>query len=215
METTVYISRHSEPCKDLFGDYQTYENEQTRNEKTILSINGEQKAQKLSDCSMLHHVEVLYSSHYVRAMSTAKYIASKNHIKLNVDERLGERKIGVQYRNEIPPYFTYYQLKDWNYKLKNGESLNECKERITKCLYDILTKNHGKTIMIVSHGAILKTLFSNWCQITVNEETKQPDIFYHNKLLISGKWNCPELFKLVFDEENNLISIERVHKIQL
>lgn len=37
----------------------------------------------------LKNIDVLYSSHYVRAMSTAKYISESNNIMLNVDERLG------------------------------------------------------------------------------------------------------------------------------
>ena len=94
--TTVYVSRHSEPFRDLLGEYNSEDKEQVRNEKNILSVNGEKKAEQLSNYSELLSIDVLYSSHYVRAMSTAKYIALKNDILLNVDERLGEKKIWSQ-----------------------------------------------------------------------------------------------------------------------
>lgn len=42
----------------------------------------------MSNYPELLKVESLYSSHYVRAMATAKHIAEKNGIELNVDERL-------------------------------------------------------------------------------------------------------------------------------
>ena len=75
MKTIVYISRHSEPFRDLKGDYKSDEKEQIRNEKNILSVEGERKAKILRKIAFLQNIDVLYSSHYVRAMSTAKYIS--------------------------------------------------------------------------------------------------------------------------------------------
>ena len=53
-----------------------------------LSDNGEILAEELSDRAELKNIDVLYSSNYVRAISTAKYIAKKNNIKINIDEGL-------------------------------------------------------------------------------------------------------------------------------
>jgi len=76
--------------------------EQIRNEKNSLSVNGEKLAEQMSNYQELKDIDILYSSHYVRAMCTAKYIAEKNNIILNVDERLGERKFGVNSMSEPP-----------------------------------------------------------------------------------------------------------------
>ena len=86
--TMVYISRHSQPFRKLLGEYKVNEIEQIRNEKNPLSVDGEKYADQMSNYPELLKVESLYSSHYVRAMATAKYIAEKNGIELNVDERL-------------------------------------------------------------------------------------------------------------------------------
>ena len=56
-------------------------------------MNGEQLAGILSENVELSKIDVLFSSNYVRAISTAKYIASKNNIEINIDDRLGERKL--------------------------------------------------------------------------------------------------------------------------
>ena len=45
------------------------------------------------DIEELKNIDSLFCSNYVRAISTAKYICSRNNIKLNIDERLNERKI--------------------------------------------------------------------------------------------------------------------------
>ena len=42
---------------------------------------------------MILNIELLYSSDYARAVATAKYIAFNNKLTINIDERLGERKI--------------------------------------------------------------------------------------------------------------------------
>ena len=90
--TKIFLIRHSEQLK-IKGENKTEDTEQLINEKIILSINGENLAQKMSQNEFLKGIDVLYSSNYVRAMSTAKYIAERNSIEINIDERLGERKL--------------------------------------------------------------------------------------------------------------------------
>lgn len=91
-KTVIYLIRHSKQLK-INSTYLSCENEQIKNEKIILSIEGEKKAQELSEKEELKNIDILYSSNYVRAIATAKYIADKNNISINIDERLGERKL--------------------------------------------------------------------------------------------------------------------------
>jgi len=91
-ETIIYLIRHSEQLK-MDSKYLSSEDEQIKNEKIILSIEGERKAKELSEREELKNIDVLYSSNYVRAIATAKYIANKNNLNINIDERLGERKL--------------------------------------------------------------------------------------------------------------------------
>ena len=75
---TIYLIRHSQPFRQLLGEYNANEIEQIRNEKNPLSVDGEKYAEQMSNYSELLNIDFLYSSHYVRAMATAKYIAEKN-----------------------------------------------------------------------------------------------------------------------------------------
>ena len=84
----IFFIRHAEQLK-IDGKKKTKQKSQIQNEKVILSIEGERQAYKMSNIEELK----IFCSNYVRAISTAKYICSRNNIKLNIDERLNERKI--------------------------------------------------------------------------------------------------------------------------
>ena len=206
MKTVIYIVRHSESFNNFYDNYNVLENAQIINEKNPLSVNGEKKALKLGECSELQNIDIVYSSHYVRAMSTAKYIACANNIKLNVDYRLGERRFGVKSMNKLPINFCFRQLEDWNYKLFRGESLNQVSRRMRNVFFEILKNNLGGRIVVVSHGTAITTLFDNWCDIRINYATELAEIRCNNKLIFDGNWSAPELFKLEF-EDLKLISI--------
>lgn len=51
---------------------------QIQNEKNPLSIEGEEKAKKLSLIGEMQNIDLVISSNYVRAISTAKYLARQN-----------------------------------------------------------------------------------------------------------------------------------------
>lgn len=208
--TIMYISRHSQPFRKFLGEYKVNEIEQIRNEKNLLSVDGEKYAEQMSNLPELLKVEILYSSHYVRAMSTAKYIAEKNNIILNVDERLGERRFGVNNMSELPSTFFEDQFRNWDYKLTNGESVNEVSKRMNEALSEILDVNRDKKIAIISHGTAISAMLKKWCNIKLNEETKLVEIYFNNELVFDGNWKCPELFKLEFDDNNNLIGIKNI-----
>lgn len=88
-KTIIYLIRHSEQ----FREYNNLEKTQEENEKIILSIEGEKKAEKLSHNRELIGISEIWSSSYSRAVATAKYIAYRNRLKINIDPRLNERKL--------------------------------------------------------------------------------------------------------------------------
>ena len=193
--TIVYIARHSKPLK--------IENLETK--EYPLSDEGKLRARKLSEISELNNIDVLYSSDYLRAKETAKYIAERNNILLNVDYRFGERKFGIS----IPSNFEELQFRDWDYKAEEGESLNEVTLRIQQALLEILDANKDKKIMIVSHATAISAMLSKWCSVRLNDETKLIEIYFNDGLVFDGNWKAPELFKLEFNDKE-LISIKNI-----
>ncbi len=87
--TIIYLIRHSEQLRE----YTNIVVSQEENEKIVLSVEGEKRAERLSLNSELINISEIWSSSYSRAVGTAKYIAYKNNLKINIDNRLNERKL--------------------------------------------------------------------------------------------------------------------------
>lgn len=206
MEKKVYLIRHSEQLKTRNEEEQ---NEQIKNEKIILSVEGEKKAEKLSKIPQLQNIEQLWSSNYVRAISTAKYIAKENNIEINISSKLNERKLGdletlkEMAKNKKNSYTTE-QLLDKKLKNKDGESCKEVLKRMEEKIQEIVEKG-PENIAIVSHGAAIKFYLSNHCKID-----KKINFIYNNEIIIKENLNSPDVMELTFinNELNNIKHIE-------
>lgn len=205
MTTTIYLIRHSEPFKVHRGNVRTNETILLENEKSPLSIQGEKMAEEFAAIEEFKNLDSVYSSNYVRAMSTAKYFANINELKVNIDDRFNERIHGVDSWSKLPSNFEIKQFEDENYKIGYGESQKEVQNRMYEALCEIINQNQGKRIAIVSHSTAIAFLLKKWCQIYYDKE-----YIFENKIFFNGKWNYLETFKLTFDDNYNLINIENI-----
>lgn len=205
MKTTIYLIRHSEPMKRKPIQFNNNDSLQIWNEKAPLSVTGEKKAEYLSKSEEMKNIDVVISSNYVRAISTAKYIAEENNLDLYIDESFSERKHEVKSWEELPENFEYRQMIEPDFKVGNGENQIEVANRMYNSLLNVLRENEGKKIAIVSHATAISFLL-----ILLGEFTKE-GIVVNNKTIIDKnfKWNAPEVFKLEF-EDYELINVRRV-----
>lgn len=196
--TIVYLIRHSEQLK-IEGTKNIKEESQINNEKIVLSVKGEMKARELSELEEFNNIDVIWSSNYVRAVATAKYIAYRNNLPINIDTNFNERKLGnLETLRELGKdkkhTYTEEQLMDENLKNIDGENRIEVNKRMTTSLNKILKDNAGKKVVIVSHGAAIKFLLMNWCDL--NENYK---LVYNNSII---EVESPSAIKLEFRKEN-------------
>ena len=205
-DTIIYLIRHAETTQEN-GIRNTNEDSKMINEKEILSVQGEEQSKKLSESTELQNIDVLWSSSYARAKATAKYIAYRNNIDINIDSRLNERKLGnleelSKWMKNKPFGVVQAYLQDKKWKAREGESCEEATERVTIFLQKILQENDGKKIVLVSHGALISFLLTNWCEL--NEEIK---LVFNNKIIEIKE---PSITKLTFDKQKltNIESIE-------
>lgn len=205
MKTTIYLVKHADELKES-GIKNTNDTTQLMNEKYILSVKGEEQSRKLSENAELDNIDVLWSSSYARSKATAKYIAYKNNIDINIDSSLNERRLGnleelsKWMENKTIGVVQAY-LKDKKWKATEGESCEEATKRVTIFLQKILKENVGKRIVLVSHGALISFLLTNWCEL--NEKMK---LVFNNKVIEIKE---PSITKLVFDNQK-LINIESI-----
>ena len=196
----VYLIRHSKTEKT--NNFVNSDNLQLQNEKQFLSIDGELLAENKMNNSILKDIDILYSSNYLRALGTAKYIARNNNIIINIHEGFGERKFGISSWNEIPEDFYDRQASEENYKIGNGESQVDVRERMYKSLMEVLEDD--KKIAIVTHSTAMLFLLMKWCNIT------KENISYNDKIIATTKVDNCDIFELTFNDEKELINIKKV-----
>lgn len=183
------------------------DNLQIQNEKSSLSIEGEQIAKDKLNNKEFANIDILFSSSYVRAIQTAKYIAEKNNLEINVISDFGERKFGINSWGELPDNFGEKQFLDENYKTEFGESQKEVRERTFNALMNVL-KSDDKKIAIVFHGTAMLFLLMTWCKV-VPDSDKYKIFFNGNELFCGKHFDFCETFKLTFND-NELIDIENI-----
>ena len=203
---TVYLIRHSKPLK-VNNEFNN-DNLQIQNEKSSLSIEGENIAKEKLNNKEFDNIDILFSSNYVRAIQTAKYLSAKNNIEINIISDLGERKFGINSWNELPENFERKQFLDENYKIGNGESQKEVRDRMYSTIIKILEENINKRIAIVSHATAISYLLKKWCDIQVVDDKLRYS--FNNNIILDGYFNYCETFKLEFDDKNKIISIKNI-----
>ncbi len=203
----VYLIRHSKPLK--VNNDKNMDSLQIQNEKQPLSIEGENIAREKLNIEELKDIDKLYSSSYVRAISTAKYIAENNNIEINVINDFGERKFGINSWDELPDNFGEKQFLDENYKTEFGESQKEVRERTFNALMNVLKSDEEK-IAIVFHSTAMLFLLMTWCKVIPSKEDFSYKLLFNDEEVFNDKIDYCEIFKLTFDDKNKLINIENI-----
>lgn len=210
IETTVYLIRHSVRFNsNKILQYNTNQNNILKNEKIILSVEGERRAEILSDEKELQNIDIVYTSNCVRTLQTAKYLLKKQNLRVNIDERFDERRVGKP-NDDIVKDWWLKQYIDENYKTEGGESQKEVRSRFTDAFNDVLKANKGKRIAIFSHGYAITFFLMTWCKFKYNGIKDNLQFYYRNKKIFDKKLNAPEVFKLVFDENNKIKDIKNI-----
>ena len=196
METIIYLIRHSEQLRVEEANW-TKDVDQIKNEKIILSVKGEKQSEALSKNKELQNIDLVWSSNYVRAKETAKYIAQQNGQVMNISEDFNERKLGnietLKKLGETKQYsYTTEQMLDENLKNRDGESRKEVHHRMKKAMENLVNNNPGKRIAIVSHGAAMKYLLMEWCTLNQDKE-----LTYHDQVL---SIDSPCIIKMIFED---------------
>jgi len=203
---TLYLMRHSKPLN--VNNEQNSDSLQIQNEKKTLSIEGEEIAKNRFNNKEFDNIDVVFSSNYVRAIQTAKYLSEKNDLEINVVSEIGERKFGITSWDELPEKFERKQFLEEDYKIGDGESQKEVRDRMYNAIMKILDESDNKRIAIVSHGTAISYLLKKWCKIEIVNDTLEYS--FNGKIILHGYFNYCEAFKLEFDDNNELIDINNI-----
>ncbi len=203
--TTLYLVSNNNVINNLI--YNSDESLELKRERRPLSIDGEKEAQNLVLQDGFQEINVIYSSGYASAISTAKYVAEKLELDINVDNKLNERKIGLL-EDKTLRFFKNNQEHDFNYRLSGGESINGTRSRITSVISDIVDKYQDMNILVITHNTAITSYLLNFCEKGYNLDDRLI-LNYNDKVIMDGTTNGIDIFKLEF-ENNSITKIEKM-----
>lgn len=207
---TIYLVKHSGPFVDI-KNYEDYENVpwEDYNRNMILSVDGEKRAERLSEIDELNKVERIFASDSVRAIASAKYLAEKNNIKIELDERINERIFGIEKLSELPKDFNKLSFDDKKYKMENGESFNDVDKRFVNFISDLLNQDNNSYILFI-HGLILLSYLETICDFEF--DGMNFDIKFNDKEILKGNPKSPSVYKITYNDDNVVIDVDIINR---
>lgn len=148
--TKVYFVRHARPDFSI-------QNDLTR----PLIKEAIDDCKKVSNFLLDKNITKIFSSPYKRSFDTIKDFAETSNLTIDIIDDFRERKIANVWIEDFNS-FAKAQWEDFEYKLSNGESLNEVQLRNINALKNILKENPNENIVIGTHGTALSTIINHF-----------------------------------------------------
>ena len=204
MDTVIYLIRHGKTDKTKLVDGS---GELTGHKEVDLDDSFIPKIEEFSEKMNFKDIKNVYSSKYVRARKTAEILSGKSNI--NIDDRLGERLGGIPNLDITPEEYYKMQFDNPDFCFPEGETVNQIIKRMDEAINDIIEKNRGEESIVVSHGAAITFYLRKWCNIEItNVEKKIRRFEYNGNVIHEGVVNFIQCFKLIFNDNNQVINIE-------
>ena len=156
MKTTVILVRHGRTDKNVSGLLHSFSDDS--------SLTEEGRGQMEKTASWLKDLGVskIYSSREERAVQSAEILAGNLRLTNEVVIGLEERNWG---EFEGRPWATVKEILDkfsleerYLYKSPKGESWQEFENRTQESLEGLIKQNLGKTLVVVTHGGVIRVL---------------------------------------------------------
>lgn len=164
--TTFYLVRHGETQWNKEGRLQGQKN-------SDLTSQGVAMVETLARTMQSLPVAAIYSSDLGRALQTAQILAKAHHLTVIESKEIRERTFG-EYDGWLRQDFKEKTKELWkkfeklpdhkkrNFSFATGyESDNQIVKRLENFLFTIAPRHKNQTVVVVTHGAILRTFLSH------------------------------------------------------
>lgn len=110
-----------------------------------------------------YKVDAVYSSDLIRAVKTVEKIADVFHTSVIPDKRFREIDCGAWQGKPFDLLMQDSEYKFWNEhmgttKTADGESFLDVQQRVLSAIDDISLKHENQTVIIATHGGVIRTL---------------------------------------------------------
>ncbi len=131
---------------------------------------GYEQAQLTKDYVLQHfQVDSVYSSDLSRAYETVKPIADALSLPVIKCRLLREIDVGAwqgrpheDVKREFPETYFRYLESPGTTRFENGENYQDVMDRAQRALREIAAENEGKTVVIGTHGGVVRALRACW-----------------------------------------------------
>ena len=190
-KTTLYITRHGQTQWNVEGRMQGHQD-------SPLTDLGIRQAIWLRDT--LHEIafDSIYASPSPRAKKTAEILRAQRSCDVIYDDALREQSMGSwegergkEIKQNYPvAYHTFWQTPHLYQPENGGESFFDFHKRVISFIESLISKNEGKTILIVSHAGTVKAIMS-----------------YFEGRALADLWNPPVIYqtslsKVIVEEQH-------------
>ena len=146
--TKVYFVRHAKPDFSIKDDL-----------LRPLTKDGMNDCKKVTEFLSDKDIRKAFSSPYKRAIDTIKDFTESIGLKVKLIDDFRERKIDNVWIEDFNK-FAKEQWTNFNYKLPEGENLNEVQERNIRAIMQIVEENPKENIVVGSHGTAIGTIIN-------------------------------------------------------
>lgn len=128
-----------------------------------LTVKGRQQSAALARRLMKEKIDIIYSSDLGRTAHMAKDVAKLQRSRIYYVRSLRERHAGVFGGKPVERFIedeARSGLSIVDYRPKGGESLRDLERRVKRFASGLYGKHLNKTVLLVTHGNVVKCLFS-------------------------------------------------------
>ena len=153
--TQIYLVRHCESMANRLCSF-------AGRTDVDISAKGRLQLDCLSDYFKDIPIHKVYTSSLKRAYKTAEAINLYHDVPIVIDDRFIEMNLG-ELDGKPVSCMSDEQQKSWNtaphlFTVSGGESMQEVADRAYEGLCDLVSKNPQKTIVIATHGGVIRNL---------------------------------------------------------
>ncbi len=153
---TLILIRHGETTWNSIGKIQG------SSDSSVLNKKGKRQAQFTAQKLTQFKIDVIYASDLKRAKQTARIISKTISTKIIVTKNLNERSFGIFEGEEVDYVFgkldSMPDKTRYRFRPKNGESPQDVELRVRSEMKNIMNLHEGKTVLMVTHGGVIKIL---------------------------------------------------------
>lgn len=197
---SIYFVSNNLVIDNIF--YETDEGLEQKRATRVLSIEGEKAAVKVAKKIKADYI---YSSTYASSIASAKYFSSKYDLPININSFLNDARVG-DLENRNIKMLRFMQERDFDFKFKRGESLNEVNKRMNIAMDRIIKKCGNKDIVVFTQKSAIMGYLLDYLDKGFNCDDRLI-LSYKGRVIIDDTFNDVDIIKVEKDNKN-IINIE-------